>query len=89
MMGLSYSLSVFRKHCLWTAVIIHPRCCIIVGHSRLSKRKVPEGTVSVSELNLDSEFLGEFLVPVPDGDLGHTGNIRDLSLRPALVAHDG
>src|SRR3989441_11057738 len=41
-----------------------------------------------SQLDFDSELFREFLVPVSDRDFRHARDVRDLALRPALVAED-
>src|SRR3989442_1953482 len=41
-----------------------------------------------SQLDFDSELFREFLVPVADRDFRHARDVRDLTLRPALVAED-
>ena len=49
---------------------------------------LPVARERCSDLEFDVEVLNQFLVTVPDGDLGHACYLGDLSLGPALAAQD-
>ena len=51
-------------------------------------RLVGEHDLLCSNLELDIEVLYQFLVAVPDCDLGHTSDLSDLALGPALAAQN-